>query len=117
MTDLHFKDGTWRSGTDLLAGVEFRGRAHDQALEEDLGFRLWAQVGDLPPAPLVLRVYMRTETPQFLIDVEPEASGSPQCVYADELSDAMELLRQWAPVAQACAVAGLIKRMHDPREG
>jgi hypothetical protein len=117
MTDLHFKDGAWQPGTGLLAGVEFSGRAHDQVLEEDLGFRLWAQVGELPSAPLVLRVYMRAKTPQFLIDVEPGAAGSPQCVYAGELPDVMELLRQWAPVVQACTVAGLVNLMHDPREG
>lgn len=78
-----------------------------------LGYEAWCQIGvdRLPSVPLALALYSREAPPlQFLVQLEGNAGNVVEHVFAETLPDAMELLSKWVPIAQAGALAELVRR-------
>jgi hypothetical protein len=82
-----------------------------------LGYEPWTSIGDGDgPVPLALKVYARSRTPRFLVQVEGNAGSYVEGIYCDNVYAMMRLLRQWAPTAQAAALVHLVNALDLYRE-
>ncbi len=118
MTNLCYERGEWRTHDDIVSAADWRGRAWPQVLREDFGYELKTGIGSYHGTPLALSVYQRDDAPRFLIEIEWGASESSTGVYASDLADVMDLLRQWVPIIQgAITVADLVRQLAPASPG
>ncbi|WP_345358704.1 hypothetical protein [Actinoallomurus liliacearum] len=107
-------NGEWSEREDpVMAACDPQGGDVDAAMA-GLGFEAWCRIGDegFAATPLTLTVYSREKPPlQFLLQLEGNAGNVVEHVFAEALPDAMNLLAAWAPVAQAGALAELVRRL------
>lgn len=55
----------------------------------------------------------RGSSPEFLLQIEGQPSGTIEHVYANSLPDAMELPARWAPAVQAADVTELMREVQE----
>lgn len=113
MTALHYVRGEWTEGDDPVGDAAVKDFNGDivKALKAD-GYSQWAHIGMYPESPFIVNVYTRRPGPPPFAVFELEGNHDAlHHVYAGDLADTMELLRQWAPIAQSAAIVDLIRRL------
>ena len=102
-----FNGGEWMQTVDPVMNRPEAATDLEEAIKA-VGYTAWTRVGKENAVPLILTVWSRSESPEFLFDIEGPMES--QWVYADTLPDALALLNQLAPMLQALTITDQIAR-------
>lgn len=108
-----YVDGAWATVQDEFWQAWPESGDMDDALTQTQ-YELWTRVGDgdALALPLTLSIYSRQQEPRFLVGLDTIVSM--EWVYAQKLSDLMDLLGQWMPAVQGAAVSEMIRQFNNP---
>lgn len=111
MLAMVYKRGQWEPSGALRIEMEQACERHNGHVDAgllDLGFELWARIGDSELGinnPISLTVYRRLtdKTPTFYMQIDGHRSSFGDEVYAETIADLMDLLARWMPAVQGAA--------------
>lgn len=117
-----YRQGKWEETVDVVSQTWDLDPSQDyEDVLRKTGFdpTPWTRMGDPDlPRSLALVVHHRTEeTPEFFVEVDT-SSGMTASVYADRVSDVLDLMTRWSPVIQAGAISEVVTQLleYGPEE-